>query len=136
MYDAICAMAPFPTQMQPAVLPRERRTELHQLSDALGPLLDDKLDNLPVAQSGSGLEGIADVALERILWRHHGRNAALSVVRVGLDAVLFRDDGHTAVLGDAEGIRESRHPAADDEKINLKSIRHGDHERSEPPIGS
>ena len=91
-----------------AILPLgELHAELDQFLDAGRALLHNATHNCLVAKLATGVERIAHVALERVLLARDGGDSALSVVGVGLSAVLFGDDRDGAGVGDLESKRQT-----------------------------
>src|SRR2546423_744081 len=93
--------------------------QLDQLGNSRRPFLDDGAHDRLLAQAGAGFKGIAHVEFERIFLARDRGNAALSIVRVGLGAVLFGDDGHAAARRDLEREGKARDATAEDKKVEL-----------------
>ena len=118
VHDAVGRVAALAPEVERAVGGAvEVGAERDELAHAAGSLADHHLHHVRVAEAGAGHERVGDVVGRVVVRVHHGRDAALGVVGVGLGALFLRHDGDGAGIGDAEGERETGDAGADDEKV-------------------
>src|SRR5262245_19032923 len=91
-----------------------------QLLDALWAFLNERKHRILATETMAGLEPIGQMD-DHIGYSPHGkRDAAVCVNRTGLEWISCREDQHPAVAADFEGRTETRHPAANDEKVSWR----------------
>jgi hypothetical protein len=117
--DPALAVAPFTAQVQlpsPVLAGRfafaEPYAQLHELGNPGRPFLDDRSDDLLLAQPGPGVERVPHVQFEGILFAGDRGNAALGIVGVGFGAIFLGHDGDAAVGRHFEGEHQPRNAAA------------------------
>ena len=97
--------------------------ERDEITHAIGPLADDRFDDITVAKAGAGNEGVVGMGLEAVLGAPHRGYPTLSILARALGQAILRDDGYRAAGCALEGAGEPGYAAADDEDIGLD--RHG-----------
>ena len=93
--------------------------QLDEFRNARRAILYDRAHRRFLAQAGTGLECVAHVQLEGILFARDGGDAALGVVGIGLGAVLLRDDRNAPMWRDFQCERKPRKAAAQDKEVKL-----------------
>ncbi len=94
-------------------------SQVDEFGDARRAFLDDRPNNILVAETGAGFERVAHVHLERIFFARDCGDAALGVVGVRFGARFLGDDGHATERRDFQCERKSRDAAAKNQKIKL-----------------
>src|SRR5690606_17555787 len=95
VHDPRVHVAALTSELQRAVrIAVELRAEVDELSDALGPLLDEHAHGVLVAQARSGAQRVVEVLLDRVArdQPQHRGDAALRPARGGLVDGALRDD--------------------------------------------
>jgi hypothetical protein len=126
--DAALAVASLPSEVElaarvgPAV---EVDPELQQGVDGVRAVADYVADDLLVAQVCTGLERVADVVLEGVVWTEDCGDPALGPVRRRVGSAPLGDEADTAVFPDPEGVEEAGDAASDDQEVEVMPIRQG-----------
>ena len=97
----------------------EGHAEFDQFANPLGAFAHDEVDDVLVAQSRPGLEGVFDVEFERILRAGHASHAALGPRRVGRGFGAFRHHRDGAVRGGFERVGQAGDAGAEDDVVKL-----------------
>lgn len=106
------------------VIAGKGNTAVDQPVDALAAMLDRKPDGILVAETATGVEGVADVILKRVFVIQHGCNAALGPERCAAADIGFADDGDLQVFGQIQGNSEAGSTAADNQDIEFVGLWH------------
>src|SRR6266536_4056444 len=115
MNDKAVPVAALARQGELTVLHVEARAEADQVVDLLGPLADDTLDDVGVAQAGTGGVRVLDVVLEAVLRSEDAGDAALGPGAVALLEAALGDEEHAQVRRHLEGGADARDAGADDQ---------------------
>ena len=91
---------------------REMHPELNELGDTRWTFLNDRANDLFLAQAGSCLQGILNVEFNRILFARHCRDPSLGIVCVGFGAILLGNNRHATSRRDLQGKGKSSDAAA------------------------
>jgi hypothetical protein len=104
-------------ELLPPLQAGEPDSPLDQFPDLRGGVAHDEVDHVGVAEPCPRPVRVLDVGFERILAAPHGGDAALRVVRAGLEGLFFRNDGHRSLAGRAKGETEACNAASDDQEL-------------------
>ncbi len=99
-----------------------------QLVDATRALVDEHPHGVDVAEPGAGGERVGEVLVGRVdVATEHRGHAALGPPRGGLVELALGEhpDAQTRLVGGAHGGRQPRHPAPDDEQVELVGAEPG-----------
>lgn len=102
----------------------EAYAALDQFSYQCGAFADNGPNHVFFTQAGAGGKGVVHVKVKRIVVRHHCGNATLRVVCVALGALFLGNDSDGAEARHLQGEGQTRHAAADDQKVKVL-LAHG-----------
>ena len=99
MEDAALAVTALAGQVVALPVAIEGDALVDQPLDGSGAVLDDLAHRLPVAQAGTGFEGIPDMGIDTVLVAVDGGDTALGPVAGTVTEALLGDHDHLQVLG-------------------------------------
>eukprot|EP00955_Chlamydomonas_euryale_P109389 365930-Chlamydomonas_euryale.AAC.10 len=126
VHDAALAVAALHGQVKAAVrVARELGTHGSQLQHAGRALAAHHLDRREVIEVGTCHHGVANMRGNGVGLVQDGAHTALRVLRTAFRCSLLGDDGHGAVSGHLEGVREAGDARAYDQVIKLADVTRG-----------
>jgi len=123
--DARMAVTAFEGGGDASVVQVEVGSPLQQFSDEVRSLADDPVDNVFVAYSTTGPEGVVDVSLEGVCFVEDGGDAALGFPGIAVFEAVFAEQQDVTVPGGFDGGAEAGDSGSDDEAIG-ESLVGGD----------
>ena len=87
---------------------------LHKLLDTFGSFANGHLHHFAVADAVAGDEGVLDMFVETVVIVHHGGDSPLGIFGGAFGGVGLGEDAHLAVVGDFQGIAQTRYARTND----------------------
>ncbi len=92
MDDPVVAVTSFAAERQFAFLKIEARPPIDQFVDPMRRFTHDHFDDFAVTQISTRGERVSDVVLEAVFGVHDTSDAALGILAIGVEEVVFGDD--------------------------------------------